>query len=112
MSAESNRLLRAAPRRDDAQEVRRIVAATGLFRDAEVEIAVELVEEAEHESELDGRRLPDQWQEVDGKRHLGCGCCFGRQIQRSGPSTRQGRRRWCIVNDEGARRWRSDDWCR
>jgi GNAT superfamily N-acetyltransferase len=38
--------LRATPRPSDADEVRRIVAATQFFRPAEVEIAVELVDEA------------------------------------------------------------------
>jgi len=38
--------LRATPNATDAAEVRRIVATTGFFRAAEVEIAVELVEEA------------------------------------------------------------------
>jgi D-alanine-D-alanine ligase len=39
-------ILRSTPRASDAAEVRRIVAATRFFRAAEVDIAVELVEEA------------------------------------------------------------------
>jgi ribosomal protein S18 acetylase RimI-like enzyme len=39
-------LLRSTPRPSDGSEIRRIVAATQFFRAAEVDIAVELVEEA------------------------------------------------------------------
>ncbi|MEZ6017578.1 MAG: GNAT family N-acetyltransferase [Planctomycetota bacterium] len=46
MTHHTERPLRALPRAGDADEVRRIVAATGFFRAAEVDIAVELVEEA------------------------------------------------------------------
>lgn len=38
--------LRVTPRPNDAAEIRRIVAATGFFRPSEVDIAVELVEDA------------------------------------------------------------------
>ena len=45
-SASSSTHLRTTPRPADAGEIRRIVAATQFFRPAEVDIAVELVEEA------------------------------------------------------------------
>ena len=38
--------LRTAPRTSDLEDVRRIVAATGFFRPSEVDIAVELVQDA------------------------------------------------------------------
>ncbi len=46
MPASSTHPLRVLPRASDAAEVRRIVAATGFFRPAEVDIAVELVQDA------------------------------------------------------------------